>query len=141
LSIRIFYDDTKFRIKSWRPILTIIQEVVRYNKKFPGEINIIISRKQEVRKLNIEFLNHDYYTDVVTFNYNEGNIINGEIYLSEDTIAENAKEYKVSKQNEFQRVIIHGVLHLIGIDDKTDNEKIRMRREEDLWLSKLKEIL
>jgi probable rRNA maturation factor len=141
LSIRIFYDDTKFRIKSWRRILTIIQEVIRYNKKIPGEINIIIGRKKEVRKLNVEFLNHDYYTDVVTFNYNEGNVINGEIYLSEDTVTENAKEYKVRKQNEFQRVIIHGVLHLIGIDDKTDNEKIRMRREEDLWLSKLNEIL
>ncbi len=106
----------------------------------PGNLSVIITDDVTVRNINIEFLEHDYYTDVITFNYNSEELISGEIYISIDTVRENASNYRISLNDEMSRVIIHGVLHLTGFDDKTETDKARMRKAEDYWLGELREI-
>ena len=90
-------------------------------------------------EINQQFLDHDTLTDIVTFDYTEGTILNGEIYISTDRVADNAKDFNVDFDTELRRVIIHGLLHMCGYGDKTDDEKSNMRKKEDeylaLWLS------
>jgi rRNA maturation RNase YbeY len=137
LSIKIFYDETDFRIKNWRLFKEIVLKVIGKEHKISGDLNFIVTTDVRLMEINIKFLEHDYNTDVITFNYNVGNIINGEIYISIDTVKENAFNYKVSLDNELKRVAIHGVLHLVGYDDKTPAQKLEIRSREDYWLNEI----
>jgi probable rRNA maturation factor len=116
-------------------MVSVIESIIFEAKMIPGDISFIITGDTEIRNINREFLDHDYFTDVITFNYNKGNIVGGEIYISKDTVVSNAKEYKVNMQDELKRVIIHGVLHLTDLDDKTEGEREIMRKSEDRWLT------
>ena len=86
-------------------------------------------------EINQQFLDHDTLTDIVTFDYTEGTILNGEIYISTDRVADNAKDFNVDFDTELRRVIIHGLLHMCGYGDKTEDEKSRMRSKEDEYLA------
>ena len=112
----------------------IISTAERYGKEV-GEINYIFCDDIRILEINREFLRHDYFTDVITFDYTEENLISGDIYISVDTVKSNAQEYGVSFSQELHRVIIHGVLHLCGFDDKTPEEQQEMRRKEDIAIS------
>ena len=107
-----------------------------FDKKV-GDLNYIFCSDEYILDINKQHLNHDYYTDIITFNYNEGDTINGDVFISYDTIKSNATEYSDGIiRNELDRVVIHGVLHLIGFNDKTDEEQFEMTRQEDVALLK-----
>ena len=139
MSIRIFYDETDYRLKGWRRTARLIKNVIGTEKKKEGELNFIITNDKFLRSINVQFLSHDYNTDVITFNYNKDDIVNGEIYISLDTVRENSINYNVSFESEITRVIIHGVLHLLDYDDKSEAGRKEMREMEDLWLKRFKE--
>ena len=138
MSIKIFYDETVFRLKRFRRAREIVTEIITNENRTSGDLSFIITNDERLKEINIEFLEHDYYTDVITFNYNEKDVINGEIYISLDRIKENALNYNVSLEAELLRVLIHGVLHLVGYDDTDEEKKSEMRRMEDYWLDSLK---
>lgn len=139
MNIRIFYDETGYRYKSWLKLKELLKEIISGSKMKPGELSIILTNDDNLRRINVQFLEHDYFTDVITFNYNVNTEINGEIYISMETVGNNALNYNVSLYNELTRVIIHGVLHLTGLNDKSEEELKLMRREEDRWLDLGKE--
>jgi probable rRNA maturation factor len=108
-----------------------VARVIRKYGKKEGTINYIFCSDKYLLEINKEYLNHDYFTDIITFNYNERDIISGDIFISLDTVKANAEEYKVTYDNELLRVIIHGILHLVGFNDKTEDQKKEMRHKED----------
>jgi rRNA maturation RNase YbeY len=137
LKIKFFYDRINYRIKRSKEVRNLIEKVIRKANKVPGDLNFIITNDKIVRKLNIEYLDHDYFTDVIAFDYSENVVLNGEVYISIDTVKKNAVKYKVSLNSEIIRVIIHGTLHLCGIDDKSREEKNIMRELEDKWIKEI----
>ena len=100
-----------------------------------GDLNVIFCSDEHLKEINIKYLNHDYYTDIITFDYSEKNLINGDLFISTDRIKENSSINKVKFIVELYRVIIHGVLHLCGFNDKTSAEKKVIREKEDYFLS------
>jgi len=112
-----------------------ITEVVKFHQKEIGELNYIFCSDEYILDINKQHLNHDYYTDIITFNYNVGDVISGDVFISYDTIKSNALEYSNgSVIDELDRVIIHGALHLVGFNDKTDIDQLEMTKQEDAAL-------
>ena len=132
--IKIFY-DTSYRFHGWLKFKKLVAELVKSEGKTVGEINFIITSDNYLLTINKEFLNHNYFTDVISFNYNSENNISGEIYISEDTVRKNSSEYNVPVNNEMLRVMLHGILHLAGYNDETETEKQEMRHLEDKWIT------
>ena len=102
-----------------------------------GEITIIFCTDEELLELNRQHLSHDYFTDIITFNYNEESTISGDLFVSTDRILDNAKQLEVPFTEELHRVCYHGVLHLVGYNDKTAEECLVMRAKENFYLTKL----
>lgn len=100
-----------------------------------GDINFIFCNDYYILKVNQDFLQHDYYTDIITFNYNVHDVLHADIFISVDTVKSNAELFNTSFNHELTRVIFHGVLHLVGYDDKTETDAQRMRAKEDEYLS------
>ncbi len=131
MSIKIFYDEIKFRLRRSRDIRIFLQKVIRDEKKIPGDLNFIFTSDKKLLKINREFLKHEYFTDVIAFENNNGEEINGEIYISIETVKRNSRLYLVKMKDEVIRVMIHGTLHLCGYSDKTDRlRKIMFQRQE-----------
>jgi len=134
-NIRVFYDNKQFKIKNWRKIIKLLDRIIMKKNKRAEDINYVITTDQKLKEINIEFLKHNYYTDVIAFNYSEKNNVIGEIYISIDAVKRNSINYKVSLDCEMLRVIIHGILHLCGYNDKTNKEKKLMKEMEDTWIN------
>ena len=99
-----------------------------------GDISVIFCSDEYLLKINEQYLDHNYYTDIVTFDYVENAVISGDLFISVDRVAENAEKYGNPFIEELHRVIIHGVLHLVGYNDKTVKEQSLMREKEDFYL-------
>ena len=118
------------RIKSW------IKKIIELEKKKTGEINFVFTNDEEVLKANIQFLDHNTYTDIITFDYCEDKMINGDIIISIDRVKENAHKFESTFPSELKRVLIHGILHLCGYKDKSSKDAAVMREKENWALKK-----
>ena len=114
-----------------------IRLVVDKHNKSAGSINIIFTSNEYLLSVNRKYLNHNYNTDVITFEYNEEKLISGDIFVSVEQVKINAESFKNLFEDELNRVVIHGVLHLLGFKDETPDEKKEIRREEDKALALL----
>ena len=139
--IRFFNKDIKFTLTDKLLLKKWIKEVVSSYGNRVGDINVILCDDPSILEINNQFLGHDYYTDIITFDYTEGDTINGELYISIDTVRANAEEYNQDFPDELHRVIIHGILHLCGLDDHCDEDIKEMRDAENLSLQKLSMLL
>ena len=132
-----FNYETDFILKGETATEKWLQAVILGHNCDEGEVNIIFCDDAYLHKLNVEFLQHDTLTDIISFDNSLGKLINGDIYISTERVADNAKDYKVSFLEELQRVMVHGVLHYIGFKDKTAEDQKEMTRQENKALSLL----
>ncbi len=128
MSIKIYYDKIKFRIHRSGEIKKFLEKVITEEKRIPGDLKFIFTNDGGLQDINEEFLKHMYYTDIISFDYSDRNVINGELYISAEALRRNAIIYKAGIREELLRVMIHGVLHLCGYDDNN-------RRNRDLMFS------
>ncbi|KRG30043.1 rRNA maturation RNase YbeY [Salegentibacter mishustinae] len=126
-----FYSENDFELQEEKSFDTWIRKVISSEEKQLGEINYIFCDDHYLYKINLKFLDHDTYTDIISFDNSEGDELNGDIFISIDRVTENAKEYNVDFSDELKRVMIHGILHLCGYGDKTESEDALMRQKED----------
>ncbi len=123
--------DVDFVLKDADLMKKWISRIVKSYGKNLGRVNYLFCSDEYVYDANVKFLGHDTYTDIITFDYVEGNLISGDIMISVDRVVENARTMAIPYERELHRVIIHGVLHLLGFKDKTDADAAVMRQKED----------
>jgi len=114
-----------------------LPKLIQYENKECGPINLIFCDDDKILEVNKEYLSHDYYTDIITFDYSLNQIISGDLFISIDRVKENANRYSKTFENELMRVVFHGVLHLCGYNDKSEEEILVMRSKEDYYLTQL----
>ena len=135
MSIFFHKEDREIPNIDQKRIVSAIKDFcLRYGKTI-GYINFIYCSDEYLLEMNKKYLDHDYFTDVITFDYSEDKIVSGDIFISIDRVEANARDLAISFDEELNRVMIHGVLHLIGFNDKSDEEKQQMREKEDTCLS------
>ena len=139
--IRYFSEEIKFDFKSRRANNRWLNLVAESEIRRIGDVNIIFCSDNYILDINLKYLQHDYFTDIITFDYCEKDIISGDLYISIDSVRDNAAFYGVEFQEELARVMVHGVLHLIGYDDHTEEDIRMMRSKEDYYLSVRKALL
>lgn len=108
----------------------------RYNMRV-GDLSFLFCNDEKILEFNRQYLQHDYYTDIITFDYSEGDVISGDIIISTETVMSNSIEYNTNFLEELHRVIIHGILHLCGLKDFNDSEELKMREAEEAALKNL----
>jgi rRNA maturation RNase YbeY len=136
-----FNFESLITLENSKKIIEWISVVIESENREEGDINYIFCDDKYLHKINLEFLNHDTLTDIISFDYSVGKIIHGDVYISVDRVMENAEIFNNNFDDELHRVIVHGILHYCGYKDKTNKEKEKMTRKEDLYLNKLKSIL
>ena len=130
-----FNYETDFVLENEEAISVWISNVIGSENKKLGEINYIFCDDEYLLEINKEHLQHDYYTDIISFDYTVGNEISGDMFISIDRVKENAQDFNVSFDEELKRVIVHGVLHYCGYKDKSEEDELLMRNKEDEKLS------
>lgn len=132
-----FNYETVFPLDNEKQLSEWIEGVISEEGCQLEEVNYIFCDDAYLHKLNVEFLNHDTLTDIISFDYSVGKNIQGDIFISVERVADNAKDFNVSVNEELQRVMVHGVLHYCGYKDKTDSDAKLMREKENHYLSQL----
>ena len=108
-----------------------VKDIIQTHGKKTGDIAYIFCNDEKILEINTQYLKHKYYTDIITFDYTEGNTVSGDIFISLDTVKTNSERFSTNYEEELRRVMIHGILHLCGIDDKTATARIEMKRAEN----------
>lgn len=137
MAISFSTENVKFDLKDKMRVKKWITEVIKAQGKRVGEIGYLFCDDDYLIEVNMSYLNHDTYTDIITFDYVEGDYISGDILISVERVEENSKTFNTTFDQELHRVIIHGILHLLGQSDKTEVEAMEMRNKENralfLW--------
>ena len=133
--VSYFTQDTDFKFKSKRLTSQWLKLVAQAESKKLGAVSVIFCSDNYLLDVNKKYLNHDYFTDIITFDYCEGDLISGDLFISIDSVKDNSEFYKSCFEDELNRVIVHGVLHLIGYDDHTESDVAMMRSKEDFYLN------
>ncbi|MDH6251614.1 putative rRNA maturation factor [Chryseobacterium sp. H1D6B] len=134
--IQFFYENLPESVDS--NYKTWLEDIIISEEKKLGEISYIFCDDEYLLKINQDYLQHDYYTDIITFDYVKGKTISAEIFVSLQRISDNASTLSKNYEEELRRVLAHGILHLIGYKDKTEEEEKQMRNKEDFYLAKYK---
>lgn len=132
-----FNYETNFSLENEDAIKAWISKTIRAENRVEGEINYVFCDDDYLHKLNVEFLDHDTLTDIISFDYSVGNTINGDVFISVERVRDNARDFETRFQDELNRVIIHGILHYCGYKDKSAEEEKLMRGKEDDYLAKM----
>ena len=133
--VTYFTEDTSFTFKEKRLTSRWLKLVAESEIRRLGDVSVIFCSDNYILDVNLKYLQHDYYTDIITFDYCEGDRLNGDLFISVDSVRENAAFYGTEFAHELNRVIVHGVLHLIGYDDHTEEDIAVMRSKENYYLS------
>ncbi len=139
--VSYFLEDIDFKFFGKRLNNAWLKAVATEESKKLGRINIIFCSDNYLLDVNMKFLQHDYYTDIITFDYCEKDILSGDLFISIDSVRANGDFFGTTFENELNRVIVHGILHLIGYDDHTEEEQKIMRSKENYYLEKRNELL
>lgn len=137
MSIKYFNEDVPLPKIKKRRTSNWIKETILLEEKIVGDVSFIFCSDNYLLEVNKKYLTHDYYTDIITFDYVEGELISGDIFISTDRVKENAKEFSTTTENELNRILIHGILHLLGYKDKIKKDKELMTFKEDYYLNVL----
>ena len=139
--VRYFFEDTPFQFKPKRLTSSWLKMVAESEIRKLGDINVIFCADNYILDINQKYLQHDYFTDIITFDYCEGNKLSGDLFISVDSVRENSIYYHTAFEDELNRVIVHGLLHLIGYDDHTEEDIAQMRSKENYYLELRKSLL
>lgn len=137
MSVRYYTDDCSYRLPDKRLTAQWLREVAAAEGYALGDVNYIFCSSRRLLEMNRQFLGHDYFTDVITFDYSdrkETKIVSGDVFIDVETVADNARQYGATRLQEMRRVVVHGVLHLCGQKDKTPRANAQMHRKEDKYL-------
>lgn len=126
-----FNYETDFTLENEEAIAAWLTNVITSENKKEGEINYIFCDDEYLHKINLEYLNHDTLTDIISFDYTMGNEISGDIFVSVERVKDNANDFNVAFDEELKRVLVHGVLHYCGYKDKCEADELLMRNKED----------
>ena len=129
--IHFFNEDISYALKDKKKLKKWVQAVIEHHHKSLGEINFVFCSDDYLYKMNVDYLQHDTLTDIITFDYCEENTISGDLFISIDRVKDNAAHLKIKLVDELHRVMIHGVLHLIGFKDKSQQDAATMRSQEE----------
>ncbi|WP_034060428.1 rRNA maturation RNase YbeY [Lacinutrix jangbogonensis] len=132
-----FNYENDFKLPNEAVVSAWIASVISSENFKEDEINYVFCDDEYLHKLNVDFLNHDTLTDIISFDYSVGKTLQGDIFISTERVEDNAKDFKVTFENELYRVLVHGVLHYCGYKDKTDEDAKLMREKENFYLNTL----
>ncbi len=130
-----FYSENDFKLQNPKELLLWISNIIKAEGFEEGEISFIFCNDDYLHKLNVDFLNHDTLTDIISFDNSIGKQLHGDVYISTERVRDNAKSYKTLFLDELHRVIIHGILHFCGFKDKSEEDITKMRDKEEQALS------
>ena len=139
--IRYFNEDIKFELKHKLLNNNWLKTVAGSEMKRLGDINIIFCSDPYILEVNLKYLQHDYFTDIITFDYCEGDKLSGDLFISIDSVRENSVFYGTEFEDELNRVMVHGLLHLIGYDDHSERDIAQMRAKENYYLELRRSLL
>ena len=137
MAVKYYTDDCSYRLPEKRRTAAWLKEVAEAEGYRLGDVNYIFCSAARLLEMNKEFLGHDYFTDIITFDYSDlkgSGVVSGDIFIDMETVADNARIYGATKIQEMRRVVVHGVLHLCGQKDKTPRANAQMHRKEDKYL-------
>ena len=141
--VRYYNDSTTYRLREKRKIAAWLKLVAQEEGYTLGDVTYIFCSSEVHRKMNVDFIGHDYFTDIITFDYSDRKgtgVVSGDIFIDVETVADNARIYGATARQEMLRVVVHGVLHLCGQKDKSPRDEKQMHRKEDKYLALLEQM-